>query len=83
MLQTTWQEVILHGLQGMTSERQVISYVNGFNGPKWQEMHNNQLLYNTTIIVDLLFSGLEVLLNSKRYHIELGSALVNMKLTVL
>ena len=57
--------------------------INGSNSPEWQEMHNIELLYNKTIIVDLCFVRYEVLLNSKRNQIDLGSTLVNVKRTVL
>ena len=53
----------------------------GFNGIKWQKMHNIHLFYNKTI-VDLCFGGHGVLLNSKLNHIDLRSALVNMTFTV-
>ena len=58
-----------------------IRNVNGFNGPKWQEIHNIHLLYNKTI-VDSCFSRHGVLLNSKLNHIDLPSASVNMTFTV-
>ena len=54
---------------------------NGFNGIKWQEMHNIHLFYNKTI-VDLCFGVHGVLLNSKLNHIDLRSASVNMTFTV-
>ena len=53
----------------------------GFNGPKWQEMHNIHVLYNKTI-VDLCFSTHGVLWNSKLIHIDLRSASINMTFTV-
>ena len=55
--------------------------VNCFNGPKWQEMHNIHLLYNTTII-DLCFGRHGVLMNNKLNHIDIRSASVNMTFTV-
>ena len=59
-LQSIRHEVIVHGLQEVTSERQVISHVNNFNGPKWQEMNNILLLSNKTI-VDFCFGRHEVI----------------------
>ena len=56
-----------------------IRNVNGFNGLKWQEMHNIHLLYNKTI-VDLCLFRHGALLNSKLYHIDLRSASINMNL---
>ena len=73
-LQSTRHKVILHGLREVTSECQVTSQgpsINGFNVPKWQEMHNT-----------FIIGRHGVLLNSKLNHIELGSASVNMKFTV-
>ena len=55
--------------------------ITGFNGPKWQEMHNIHLFYNKTI-VDLCFGRHGVLLNSALNHIDLCSASVNMTFTV-
>ena len=78
-LQSTCHEVILHGLYEMTSERQVISH-----DPSVTSMVlivQNGMLYDKTI-VDLFFGIHEVLLNSKRNHIDRRSALVNMKFTV-
>ena len=58
-----------------------IRNINGFNGLKWQEMHNIHLLYNITI-VDLCFGRYGVLLNNKLNYIDLRSASVNMTFTV-
>ena len=58
-----------------------IHKVNGFNGIKWQKMHNMHLFYNKTI-VDLCFGGHGVLLNSKLNLIDLRSESVNMTFTV-
>ena len=58
-----------------------IRNVNGFNGPKCQEMHNIHLLCNKTI-VELFFGTHGVLLNSKLNHIDLHSTSVNMVFTV-
>ena len=58
-----------------------IRNVNGFNGPKWQEMHNIHLLYNKTN-VDLCFGRHRELLNSNHNHIDLRSVSVNMAITV-
>ena len=82
-LQSTWHEVILHGLREVTSSNFAwsILIVNGFNGPKWQEKHNIHYLYNKTID-DLCFRRHGVLLNSKLNHIDLRSAYVNMTFTV-
>ena len=43
-----------------------IPNVNGFNGPKWQEMHNIHLLHNKAI-VDLCLGRHGVLLNNKLF----------------
>ena len=85
-LQSTQNKVKLHGLREVMSERQVrftwsICNLKGFYAIKWQEMHNIHLFYNKTI-VDLWVGRHGVLLNSKFYHIDLRSTLVNMMFTV-
>ena len=85
-LEVMLREVILHGLQEVTSERQVILHDLHVAVTSMVSMVQNGipyfLLYNKTIqkIVDLCFSRHEVLLNSKLNHIYLHFALVTSTL---
>ena len=71
----------MHGLQEMTSERQVISHDPSVTSFVLMGQNGRKCIYNKAI-VDLCFGIHAVLLNSKRNHIDLHSASVNMKFTV-
>ena len=79
-LQSTQHEVILHALQEITSERQVISHDPSV-APMVLMVQNGRKCIDYKRIVDLRFGRHEMLLNSKRHHNDLHSSSVNMKFT--
>ena len=84
-LQSTRHELILHGLQEVTSERQIISHDPSVTSMVLMVQNGRKYItymyYNKTI-VDLYFGRHGLLLNSKLNQIDLCSVSVIMTFTV-